>query len=107
MKTIHFSPVLLASVLLFSGCASTGGNNITATSINSAASKPGAIMSQAQAEQINRQQVARMNEAETQMAGNAAARDGVDTSLHGINAVAETAVNVGSSLKALELLNRF
>ena len=64
-------------------------------------------MSAAQAEQVNRQQVARVNEAQTQMAGNEAARDNVDTSLYGINSAAKTAVNVGASLKSLELLNRF
>ncbi|WMP15912.1 hypothetical protein RCS87_10945 [Thiothrix lacustris] len=64
-------------------------------------------MSAAQADQIHRQQVARVNEAQTQMASNEAARDNVDTSLHGINSMAETAVNVGASLKSLELLNRF
>jgi uncharacterized lipoprotein YajG len=106
MKTIYFFPVVLVSTLLFTGCVSTG-STISAASINSAASKPGAVMSAAQAEQINRQQVARVNEAKTQAESNAVTRDNIDTSLHGIKAVADTAMHVGASLKGLELLNRF
>lgn len=63
-------------------------------------------MSSAQAEQVRRQQVTRMNEAQTQMAANAAQRDGVDTTLHGITSVTDTAVRVGSSIKYLELLGK-
>ena len=104
MKMQAFMGVVFAAVA-FTGCANNG-SNITAESVNTAASRPGAVMSSAQAEQIRRQQVARMNEAETQMAANAAQRDGVDTTLHGVTAVTDTAVRVGTSIKYLEMLGK-
>lgn len=97
---------IVIAAITFTGCANNG-SNITAESVNTAANRPGAVMSTAQAEQIKRQQVARMNEAEAQMAANAAQRDGVDTTLHGINSVADTAVRVGSSIKYLDMLGKF
>ena len=104
MKIQALMGVVFAAVA-FTGCANNG-SNITAESVNTAASRPGAVMSSAQAEQVRRQQVARMNEAETQMAANAGQRDGVDTTLHGITSVTDTAVRVGSSIKYLELLGK-
>ena len=104
MKKQAIMDVVFAAVA-FTGCANNG-SNITAESVNTAASRPGAVMSSAQAEQVRRQQDEQVNEAQTQMAANAAQRDGVDTTLHGITSVTDTAVRVVSSIKYLELLGK-